>query len=322
MPTVQYFFQQGLAPSTQKTYRAATKRFYSFCTAHNVLNPFPLSEQLLCFFASYLALQNLSPQTIKSYLSAIRSVHISLGFPDPRDQSSMPRLKRVQAGISRVRAQSGIPKRVRLPITLQVLSGIGNFLQSSSHPEKIVLWAVACTAFFGFFRLGELLPENATSNSGIVWGDVAIDSHSAPRMVQIHLRTSKCDQFGAGSDIVLGATGSSVCPVKAILTYTGIRGSEPGAFFRDTVNRVVTKPWFVTQIRQILKSIGLPQHNFAGHSFRIGAATTAALVGMEDSMIQTLGRWHSSAFLLYLRTPKERLAALSASLGRSTQQSH
>ena len=78
------------------------------------------------------------------------------------------------------------------------------------------MWAVACTAFFGFFRLGELLPEPATvdqSSPVIVWSDVAVGSRESPAMVRIHLRHSKCDQFGKGVDIVLGRTGHFLCPV-------------------------------------------------------------------------------------------------------------
>ena len=102
-----------------------------------------------------------------------------------------------------------------------------------------------------------------------------------------------------------------MCPIKAILTYTGVRGSEPGVFFQDTANGVVTKPWFVTQIRQILESIGLPQHDFAGHSFRIGAATTTAQQGLSDTLIKTLGQWESSAYTIYIHTPRETLCNVS-----------
>ena len=100
MPAVQRYFEVGLAPSTQKSYQAATKRFQSFCTVFSVSNPFPLTEQILCWFASHLAEQGLAPQTIKVYLSALRNTQISLGFLDPREQSSMPLLKRVQARAS------------------------------------------------------------------------------------------------------------------------------------------------------------------------------------------------------------------------------
>ena len=99
-------FSAGSCPP-QRTYGAALRRFHAFCTQFAVHSPFPVSEQLLCCFAAYLADQGLAPQTGKSYLSAIRCMQISLGLPDPRDQSSLPVLKRVQAGISRARLAHG-----------------------------------------------------------------------------------------------------------------------------------------------------------------------------------------------------------------------
>ena len=71
------------------------KQFHSFCTTYSITDPFPLTEQTLCYFTSYLAERGLAPQTVKSYLAGLRNAQISLGFPDPRDQSSLPRLKRV-----------------------------------------------------------------------------------------------------------------------------------------------------------------------------------------------------------------------------------
>ncbi len=124
--------------------------------------------------------------------------------------------------------------------------------------------------------------------------------------------------MGAGADIVVGVTRTELCPVAAILEFIEVRGSQPGAFFLNTESKPVVKSWFVNQIREVLGTLGVPQHDYAGHSFRIGAATTAAMAGVEDSTIQTLGRWHSSVFLQYVRTPKERLASLSATLAKSS----
>lgn len=247
-------------------------------------------------------------------------MQISLGLPDPREQSSLPVLRRVQAGIARLRMLKGSPPRVRLPITTHIMSRIHQALDRSSDPDKSLLWAVAATAFFGFFRLGELLPESAAGFSpatGLQWGDVAVDSHKNPRMVQVRLIKSKTNQFGLGVDVVLGATGRPLCPVSAILQYTAVRGSQPGPFFITGSKSALLKAQFVDRIRSILQLLGLPQNDYAGHSFRIGAATSAAAAGVEDSTIQILGRWQSAAFLQYIRTPKEQLAALSVVLATS-----
>ncbi len=292
------------------------RHYTQFCMIYTIQSPFPVYERLLCYFATYLAKRNLAPQTIKSYLAAVRNAQIAMGLPDPRDQSSMPLLKRVQAGISRIRLQAGkSAKTTRLPITFDILRRICTAW--SSTPDRVVLCAVATLAFFGFFRLGELLPASRSAwkaGTDLAWGDVAVDDRHTPRMVQIHLKQSKCDQSGAGADVVVGRTEADVCPVGAVTLYLQSRGDDAGPFFLDHDSETVTKPWFVQQVRKALQDLNLPAHLYAGHSFRIGAATSAALSGVEDSLIQTLGRWHSAAFLKYIRTPKSQLASVSKKL--------
>ena len=139
-------------------------------------------------------------------------------------------------------------------------------------------------------------------------------------MVQIHLKKSKTRQFGPGFDVVVGTTGSPLCPVTAMVDYISERGSQSGPFFLNPDKSALMKSQFVSRFRSTLQLLGFPQNGYAGHSFRIGAATTASSMGIEDSMIQTLGRWHSAAFLQYIHTPKEQLAALSATLASSATQ--
>ena len=162
------------------------KRFHDFCGRFDIGSPFPVTELVLCSFAAFLADQGLAPQTGKGYLAAVRNMQISLGLPDPRDQSSMPMLRRVQAGIQRMRAISGAPSRNRLHITATLLERIRVQLPTMSHPHKELLWAIACTAFFGFFRLGELLlaSTNVGQGSAVVeWRDVAVDSRENPLLI-------------------------------------------------------------------------------------------------------------------------------------------
>ena len=193
-----------------------------------MLQPFPLSEKLLC---SFLADQGLAPQTGKSYLSALQMKQISLGLPDPRHQLSLPKLKRVQAGISRARLLTGSPPRVCIPITVTVLSVIQCLLASSSNPNGIVIWAVSASSFFSFFGLGEILPETPSeyhSTTSLAWGAVSVDSHTNLRMVQFRI---KMRPVWSKVKLVVGRTGSAVCPVTVILRLIEVRGGETSQFF-------------------------------------------------------------------------------------------
>ena len=240
------------------TYNAALKCFHKFCVQYSVTTRFRSRS------TSFDALQHswptkVSPLRLGNHTSLQFAVciQISLGLPDPREHSSLPILKRVQAGIYRARLLCGTPPRIRLPITTPVLAQIRRILDTSSNPRKVELWAITCTAFC----LGELLLDARNTFNPTVdlaWGAIAVDNQENPQMLRIHLKKSKCDQFGVGSDIIVGRTGSMLCPVAAMLSFIAIRGDSPGLFFIDSDKRAFTKSQFVSEMRSILNMAGLP----------------------------------------------------------------
>lgn len=70
--TVQGYLDLSIA---RNTYSQGIKRYTTFCSAFNICPPFPLTESLLCSFASHLGSLHLSPQTIKTYLAAVKFQH-------------------------------------------------------------------------------------------------------------------------------------------------------------------------------------------------------------------------------------------------------
>ena len=85
-------------------------------------------------------------------------------------------------------------------------------------------------------------------------------------------------------------------------------------FFLPTGATSQLRQRFVNLVRDALRKARIDQSKYCGHSFRIGAATTAAAKGMEDCIIKTLGRWESLAYLQYVRLPREQLAGYSSLL--------
>ena len=149
----------------------------------------------------------------------------SLGLPDPRDHSSLPILRHVQAGIKHANLGTGTA-RVRLPVTPQLLWQIKQKLEAIHHNERVVIWAVSCVALFGCFRLGELLLESTASfdqHRHSAWGDVTVDNQADPWMLRIHLKQSKTDQFGRGADITVGKTGTDLQGCESLGFYPNSR---------------------------------------------------------------------------------------------------
>ena len=236
---LQTFFAAGIADSSHRTYKTAEKRFLTFCNDFS-LNPYPVNENILCYFAACLGQQGLTAATIRTYLAGVRQMQIAGGHPDPRI-SLMPRLRQVLRGVEIMKGRQGSTKRPRLPITptiLKRIKGVG-FLSKEDRgrglADQKMLWAASLTAFFGFCRSGEItLPQDGGYDSGIhlSYRDVAVDNPGQPRIISLLLRRSKTDQVGKGVKVILGRTGHDLCPVAAVLDYLGSRGSDSGPLFR------------------------------------------------------------------------------------------
>jgi integrase len=183
-----------------------------------------------------------------------------------------------------------------------------------------MLWAAFCLGFFGFMRSGEFTSSLSQDPDACTLSvaDVAIDSRHNPQVLTVLIRRSKTDQSGTGTHLYLGRTGTTLCPVSAVLAYLAIRPPTPGPLFVFQDGTPLSRDKLVSQLRDALSLLGIDAMNFSGHSFRIGAATTAAKAGFDDSLIQTLGRWKSNAFTTYIRTSAEDLAAASAILSHAS----
>ena len=208
----------------------------------------------------------------------------------------MPKLVLMERGIRRMKSLE-YTGRVHLPTTPPILRQIRALWSSQACDfDTVMFWAACCTAFFGVFRLGEITAPTAADHTGghcVSVGDVAIDNPINPTIVKVHLSHSKTDQFRQGVDIYLGKTGQELCPVSALLAYLAVRGKDPGPLFKLRDGCFLTKEIFIERVRVALDVLGLDGSMYAGHSFRIGAASTAAEVGIEDSIIKMLGRWES-----------------------------
>ena len=248
--------------------------------------------------------------SIKVYLSGVRALHIENGYPDPT--SGCLRLQRVLKGIKRCQGSS---PDTRLPVTPAILRNICRHLNLYVYDDAM-FWAACCLAYFGFLRASEFTVPNATAYSPafhLSVTDVAADQRVAPSRIQVTIKVSKTDPFRQGCVITLGLGLPPLCPVESMLTYLALRGGTVGPLFVRANGAPLTRAYFTDRFRVLLREAGINGH-YSSHSFRIGAATSAALAGVPAHTIQTLGRWTSSAYLTYIRTPRSRLSELTKSL--------
>lgn len=188
------------------------------------------------------------------------------------------------------------PPRIphRLPVTPSLLSSIHSALPLvlESAYEVSLFRAVFLLAFFAFLRVSEF----TRSPHALELADIL--------MISSAVKITFCSyKFSSNhvSQILLPAIPSPLCPVRALASYLRLRSPGGGQLFLSSSSN----PLGVGEVRNVLSvlssHLNLHKGCLTSHSFRIGAATTAAAIGISDEAIMRMGRWSSSAFRKYIR---------------------
>jgi len=187
--------------------------------------------------------------------------------------------------------------------------------------DKFMLWSAFTLAFFGFLRSSEFTsPSTSHFNALSHLSGISFNSDGS---LSLHLKSSKTDPYRQGCSLLIAPSGQSICAVRAIRKYMAHHPFNlDGPIYTFQSGLYLTRTQVTSPLCLLLKRLHIPTELYASHSFRIGAATTAAKAGLPPWLNQTLGRWSSNCFALYIRTPSsilQKVPGLLANAAAGTQ---
>ena len=178
-----------------------------------------------------------------------------------------------------------------MPITTAMMNCIRAALALNPHSfQNRALWAACCIGFFASLHCSEFVVPDSGSlirspDAPICLADIVYVHDETHNHIEVQIKASK--------RVALGATGPSICPISALLNDLTIRGNRPGVLCINENGSPMRRGQFVLKVQQALQQTGVVGHHFNGHSFRIGAATSASQAGVSEITIKILGRWSS-----------------------------
>ena len=276
---------QGIALSTSASYHSAIRRYQAICSNFGLIL-LPLSQSTLCRFVAFLHQKGLSPSSIRQYLSSLRFWQISLGGSDPA-LTDMFQLHYVLRAIRCISPIHSHP--TRLPITPSILRHLFCIWSSPQVSySACMLWAACSLGFSAFLRSGEFTCSSPSAYVHTMLSpmDVVADNRINLSFLAVTLRSSKTDVFFSSVTVYIGVTGGPLCKVAAVLFYLAICPPVPGPLFVHQGGRLLSHICLVEAVR----SAGVDVGQFNGHSFQIGAASTAADVDIPDSKKRAINK--------------------------------
>jgi hypothetical protein len=252
----------------------------------------------------------LAGPTISNYICGIRTWHIIHNIPWNIDHLAVEAALRAAT----VSAPPKATKPPRHPATVSYLTAILNHL-NRSDPIDAAIIACITTTFWSVSRLGEftvLTISGFKPKRHITMSATSLDQDRNGHQVRTFRLPFTKSAKEKGEPTSWAQQPGPTDPWEAFENHRQINAPPPNAhiFAYKTKHRKtltpLTKRKVVERIKNITIANDLP--NFEGHGLRIGGTLEYLLRGIPFDVVQSMGRWKSDAFQLYLRKHAQILA--------------
>jgi hypothetical protein len=293
----------AFSSSSGKRISAALSSYKRFAMDSGTTIIWPFSTENVNKYVSWTQKKALlSPATVKVYRSDLATCHKLRGL-DPSACANFA-AKTMLVGAKNLASYEATKKEPKAVMTLGCLKILGHEIAIYDWPDsrKLVIWSACTTAFFGSFRISELLSHSGTTfnEDTLVWSDVSFPDDES---VMIHIRHPKSNKSGGEIVQVFSFDGHNCCPVKSLKRLNSAKlanRNQPVFAFSDI--EYLSKSSFNNIIASLLHK-HIPERRIAGHSFRAGIPSALSalpdLVSSEE--LQAWGRWASHSFKAYAR---------------------
>ena len=299
----------SLAKKTWCKYNSALRAFTEFTKEEHECRLWPLNSESEIKFVTWLfETKKLSHTTIVSYLSAIRNLHGFLGIC-PAETSSKDRLAKILKGIKNLKAGRTLKgNKGTIPVTVRFLRDLRRVIKNSNWGElkKRSFWTCCLLAFFGSFRLSELLGDcehEFDAQTNFCWTDVLWVSNSQMRikikLPKVNKGVEEVDLFKFGKKLL--------CPLRSLKRLTdaekemGLWVPEKPVFLLDG-GACLTVKQFSLDLKNLTKKMHVEKINL--RSFRSGIPSLLERHPdlAADKHIKDWGRWRGKSYRRYMRS--------------------
>ena len=257
--------QKSKADNTIKAYSADWRDFSDWCQ-HKKMQALPAEPETIVNYINDLA-DDAKANTVSRRITAISENHIAAGY----DRENNPaKAGIVRAAMSAIRREKGTFQHGKSPILLETIE----LLSANFSGNDIVTLrdkALLLLGFAGAFRRSELVSVQVE------------DLTFTPQGLIVFIPRAKGDQLGKGSTIAIPfAPNPKICAVRAIHDWLEASGIKNGPLFRpfkrnqELRNEQLSDKSVALIVKKHIKTAGLDETDFAGHSLRRGFATSAA----------------------------------------------